>query len=105
MKIGWTTAGKPMQSGIHLSTSTTMSTRDLLLKGALAALLLAAALLVSPRFVTQVYASGSGCSATCTAGSCEGSPESAGETCSCGCNFLTGTPRCTCTKLRDETSG
>jgi hypothetical protein len=81
-----------------------MRTRDLLLRCAVLAMILAAAFLVSPRFVQQAYATYAGCTATCGNGSCGSDPEE-GETCTCGCTWY-GTARCTCTQaVRPSTSG
>lgn len=71
-----------------------MSTRNLLLKGALLAAVLAAALLASPRFVQRAYATAAGCKVTCNNGVCEADPE-AGEECTCACGLL-GAAKCTC---------
>lgn len=71
-------------------TSNTTRMRSVLM--AMAALLLGAGLLFTPRLAQKVYAQGSTCSASCSRGECTAS----GANCSCTCNFWTGTPQCSC---------
>ncbi|HEX2095721.1 MAG TPA: hypothetical protein VHG28_25205 [Longimicrobiaceae bacterium] len=78
--------------------------RSLLLKGVLAAFVLALGLLASPRLVPDAYADAAGCTATCSGGSCSADPGE-GQTCTCSCYPFTGLPRCSCTKLRESTDG
>jgi hypothetical protein len=79
---------------LHDTPPSTM--RNLLLKCAIAAVLLAAALLLSPPFAGTSYATYGGCSATCRNGSCTADPEP-GESCTCNCSWFTGSASCTCT--------
>lgn len=58
---------------------------------ALAALLLGAGLLVSPRLAEHAYAQESSCTVNCKLGSCTGT-----GTCTCSCSFWTGSPVCSC---------
>jgi hypothetical protein len=71
-------------------TSNTTRMRSVVM--AMAALLLGAGLLFSPRLAQQVYAQGSTCSANCANGSCTAS----GTTCSCTCSMWLQLPVCEC---------
>jgi hypothetical protein len=60
---------------------------------ALAVLLLAGGIWVSPRFAERAYAQqqDSSCSVNCKLGSCSGTGN-----CTCSCSFWTGSPVCSC---------
>jgi hypothetical protein len=74
-----------------------MSNRNLLLKCAVLAAIVAAALVISPRFVQRVYATSAGCEAKCTNGTCSADPED-NETCTCACSFFQAA-KCTCQQV------
>ncbi|HEX2095718.1 MAG TPA: hypothetical protein VHG28_25190 [Longimicrobiaceae bacterium] len=77
--------------------------RSTLLKGALAALVLAAGLLASPHLVPDAYAEMAGCTATCREGTCWA--QSGDGKCICTCDAPTGLPRCSCTQLKPSVDG
>ncbi len=59
---------------------------------ALAVLLLAGGIWVSPRFAERAYAQETvSCTVNCKLGSCSGT-----GTCTCSCSFWTGAPVCSC---------
>ncbi|HEX2095719.1 MAG TPA: hypothetical protein VHG28_25195 [Longimicrobiaceae bacterium] len=79
---------------------------DALLKGALAALALAAGLLCSPSLVRDVYATDPTCGVKCNDGSSCIAIAGENERCTCTCSVWgTGSAVCTCKSLKPVVDG
>ena len=83
-----------------------MKSRQMMLRFALAALVLSGAFLLTPSLVPEAKAGGKPCSAKCLGDgtTCYAEPD-AGETCTCTCGLWARDATCSCSILAPHTPG